>query len=66
MPRGSEGALLEPDAVLARLAHWLVDGTVVAVDGTRMPLAVDTWCLHGDTPGAVGVARRVRRRLGKS
>ena len=66
VPRGSEGALLEPDAVLARLAHWLVDGTLAAVDGTRIPLAVDTWCLHGDSPGAVEVARRVRRRLGKS
>lgn len=66
VPRGADGALLEADAVLARLDRWLDEGTFDAVDGTRFPFAMDTACLHGDTPGAVEVARRVRERLGRS
>ena len=40
-----------------------VDGEVVAVDGTTVPLEVDSVCVHGDTPGAVELARAVRTAL---
>jgi 5-oxoprolinase (ATP-hydrolysing) subunit A len=36
---------------------------VVAVDGTHVPAAVHSICVHGDTPGAVHLARRVREAL---
>ena len=36
---------------------------VAARDGTVIPLAADTLCLHGDTPGAVAHARAVRAAL---
>jgi UPF0271 protein len=38
-------------------------GTVVAVDGTVVPCAVRSVCVHGDTPGAVELAGRVRAAL---
>ncbi len=31
--------------------------------GEVIPLVADTLCIHGDTPGAVEIARAVRRRL---
>ena len=34
-----------------------------AVDGTDLRVAAVTVCLHGDTAGAVEMARLVRRRL---
>jgi UPF0271 protein len=49
LPRGEEGALLDADGA-ARQAVALAD-------------RVDSICVHGDTPGAAGVARRVREAL---
>ena len=39
------------------------DQSVIAQDGTRVPLRVDTICVHGDTPGAAQLAARVRAAL---
>jgi UPF0271 protein len=36
---------------------------VEAVDGRLVPLAVDTLCIHGDTPGAAGLASGLRAAL---
>jgi UPF0271 protein len=35
----------------------------VALDGTVLHLPVESICLHGDTPGAVDLARHVRAAL---
>jgi UPF0271 protein len=40
-----------------------VDGTVTAVDGSEVSVAPQSLCVHGDTPGAVEIARRVRAGL---
>jgi UPF0271 protein len=39
------------------------DQAVDAIDGTRVPLTVDTICVHGDTPGAAEIAARIRTAL---
>lgn len=39
------------------------DGTVTAVDGSVVRIAADSICVHGDSPGAVAMAQRVRERL---
>jgi 5-oxoprolinase (ATP-hydrolysing) subunit A len=39
------------------------DQAVVAEDGSRVPLRIDTICVHGDTPGAAQLAARVRAAL---
>jgi UPF0271 protein len=36
---------------------------VVSVDGATVPLEADTLCVHGDTPGAAGLARAIRAAL---
>ena len=41
-------------------------GEVSALSGTRIPVRARSLCLHGDTPGAVDLARRVRERLESS
>jgi UPF0271 protein len=64
VPRREPGALVEaPDAVAERAVRMAADGVVVAVDGTRVDVAVESVCVHGDTPGAVDLARRVRAAL---
>jgi UPF0271 protein len=64
VPRTAPGAVIhDADAVAARAARMAAEGVVVAVDGTHVPAAVDSICVHGDTPGAVNLARRVRDAL---
>jgi UPF0271 protein len=40
-----------------------VEGAVTAVDGSRVASVVRSICVHGDTPGAVRLAERVRAAL---
>ncbi|NHA70311.1 LamB/YcsF family protein [Phycicoccus flavus] len=62
--RSEPGALLEdPDVVAARVLRLVTDGTVTAADGTEVSVAAESVCLHGDTPGAVAMAERVRAVL---
>jgi UPF0271 protein len=66
VPRGEPGALVEDaEQVAARALRLARERTVVAVDGTLVPVAADTLCLHGDTPGAARLAAAVRARLAR-
>jgi len=53
------------DAVRQALSFVKNDG-VSAVDGSFLKLAVDTLCVHGDTPGAALIARAVREAFAKA
>jgi len=62
--RKEAGALLtDPEEAARQAVHLARDGFVVASDGSRVSVRPDTICLHGDTPGAAGIARRVREVL---
>jgi UPF0271 protein len=64
VPRSAPDAVIhDASAVAARAARMATEGTVVAVDGTVVPCAVRSICVHGDTPGAVELALRVRAAL---
>lgn len=64
VPRSSPGALVTaPDEVAERVVRMASASEVVAVDGTVLRLPVESICLHGDTPGAVDLARHVRSAL---
>ena len=62
--RDLPGALHDDPALAAAQAVSIArDRTVTAADGTIVAIAAATLCLHGDTPGAVAVARAVRAAL---
>ncbi|MER5834720.1 5-oxoprolinase subunit PxpA [Streptomyces sp. NPDC002130] len=64
VPRTREGAVVtDPDAVVERSLGLARSGEVVSRSGTRIGVRARSLCLHGDTPGAVELARRVRERL---
>ncbi|MFJ6796032.1 LamB/YcsF family protein [Streptomyces sp. NPDC091268] len=64
VPRGEPGAVVQaPDAVVERAVGMAAEGTVTAADGSRLRVGARSLCLHGDTPGAAGLALRVRRAL---
>lgn len=63
-PRSLPGAVLEDSAqVLAQALDFARDGAVAVRGGGRIALAIDTLCLHSDTPGAAEHARRLRTGL---
>ncbi len=58
------GALIDdPVHAGAQAISIARDGCVTAVDGTVLPLAAATLCVHGDTPGAAALAAAVRGEL---
>ncbi|KAF4410665.1 MULTISPECIES: LamB/YcsF family protein [Streptomyces] len=64
VPRREAGAVIEdPDRVVARSLEMAVERSVSAVTGERIPVSARSLCLHGDTPGAAALARRVREAL---
>ncbi|MFE3037937.1 LamB/YcsF family protein [Streptomyces canus] len=67
VPRGQEGAVItDPEAVVERSLGLARDRAVTARSGARIGVRARSLCLHGDTPGAVELARRVRERLESS
>ena len=64
VPRTRPGAVLHSvEAVVAQSLSIALHHEVTARDGSRVTLSAQSLCLHGDTPGAVGMARAVRAAL---
>jgi len=62
--RRKPGAVLHDAAVIAqRVLRMVQDGAVVSVTGKVIKMRTQTVCIHGDTPGAVEIARSVRKTL---
>ncbi|KJS53985.1 hypothetical protein VM98_21985 [Streptomyces rubellomurinus subsp. indigoferus] len=64
LSRREPGAVVhDPDAVVRRSVGIARDGLLAAHTGERIRLRARSLCLHGDTPGAADLARRVRTAL---
>ncbi|WP_086559069.1 LamB/YcsF family protein [Streptomyces africanus] len=64
VPRGTPGAVISDPLQVARQAVALArDGRTTALTGEPVRIRARSLCLHGDTPGAVGLALRVRTAL---
>lgn len=62
VPRKRPGAVIHEEAkVLARVRQLLQEGVVLSDTGRRIPMQPHSILVHGDTPGAVALARSVRR-----
>lgn len=62
--RALPGAVLHDAAVAApRILNMLKAGAIIAESGKQIPCQIDTICLHGDTQGAVAMARGIRQHL---
>jgi 5-oxoprolinase (ATP-hydrolysing) subunit A len=64
VPRKEPGAVIhDSKAAAARVLAMLEAGAIIALDGTKVPVGIDSICVHGDTPGAVAMALAVREAL---
>jgi UPF0271 protein len=59
--RKTRGAVIKDSVVIRqRLEQLLRDGTLTTIEGQRLPLDYQSICVHGDTPGALEIAKMVR------
>ncbi|MEX1663032.1 LamB/YcsF family protein [Thioclava sp. 15-R06ZXC-3] len=62
--RSAPGAVLhDPTEIATRMLEMLRAGAIIARSGKQIPCRIDTICVHGDTAGALGVARKLRQSL---
>lgn len=62
--RRAPGAVLhDPETVAARMLRLATKGEIEAADGSILRLRADSICVHGDSPGAVAMAARIREVL---
>ncbi|WP_353509975.1 5-oxoprolinase subunit PxpA [Intrasporangium sp.] len=62
--RREPGSVLhDPGEVAARMVRLALEGRITAVDGTEIEVQADSICTHGDSPGAVDIARALRAAL---
>lgn len=64
MDRQLPGAVIhDEDQICTRILAMLRAGAIITAKGTHLPAQIDTICLHGDTQGAVAIARTLRSAL---
>jgi len=65
--RKKPGAVItNPDEIIKRAVRMITEGIVISIDGKKVDLGkVDTICVHGDTPGAVEIAKKLYTELPK-
>lgn len=62
--RRETGAVLhDVDLITRRMLRLAAEGVIEAIDGSSIRLSAQSICVHGDSPGAVTIAREVRRAL---
>lgn len=63
-PRSRPDAMItDVDKAVEQVLRMVQDRTVIATDGTRVPLRPDTLCIHGDQPNALVFAQGIRTAL---
>jgi UPF0271 protein len=64
VPRKLPNSVIKDEAtVLQRVRRLLAEGTVLAYGGAVLPMKARSILLHGDTPGAVALARTIRNEI---
>jgi len=63
-PRREKGAVMEDHELVAKRALKMVlEGKVIATDGTEIELKAETLCVHGDNPAAVQMVKKIREEF---
>lgn len=62
--RSLPGAVIhDADRAGPRIAEMVREGAIITESGKHIPAAIDTICMHGDTPEALQIAASVRAAL---
>jgi len=62
--RKIDGAVIhDPEVAVPRIIRMLADNEIVSVNGKRIPVKIDSICVHGDNPAAVTLSAKIRKAL---
>ncbi|MEQ4622587.1 5-oxoprolinase subunit PxpA [Providencia vermicola] len=62
--RKEVGSVLhDPEQVAQRMLQFVNEGGVMSIEGTFTPIDAGSICVHGDSPGALAMAQKVRELL---
>ena len=62
--RKKDGAMIKDAAEAGkRMVRFIEDGAMQIINGKRIPVQIDSICVHGDSPTAVAMAKSVRNAL---
>lgn len=65
--RSLPGAMIEdPGEAAERIVRFIETGAVESQSGRRIPVPIDTVCVHGDSPSAVALAAAIRAAIGRA
>ena len=65
--RREEGSVLhDPAEISARVVQMATQRTATAIDGSTISVDAESICVHGDTPGALEIARQVSAALSEA
>ena len=60
------GSVLDAAGAVAQALSIAHDASVTSIDGTEINVVADSICIHGDTPGALALAKELRAALAAS
>jgi UPF0271 protein len=61
--RQIDGAVLSSQEALVQAKQLIEQGTVTTASGATLSIQANSLCVHGDTAGAVEIARQIRAYL---
>lgn len=62
--RSLPGAVIhDASRAAARMVEMVREGAIISQSGKRLPVRIDTICMHGDTDGAIEIAKSVKAAL---
>jgi UPF0271 protein len=66
-PRSEPGSVIhDPELLVKRVIAMVSEGCLTSTSGKRLEVPIGSICVHGDTPGAVSMARQLRAALEKA
>jgi UPF0271 protein len=64
LSRSKDGAVLhDKDEIAQRVLRMVTEQSIITASGKTIPTPIESICVHGDTPGAVEIAKAVRTVL---
>ena len=64
--RKPHAMITDNTAIIANMRYLAEHGEIVAHDGTRVAVAAESICVHGDSPDAVATAQALRQALAEA
>jgi UPF0271 protein len=61
--RKPEAVIHDADQAVTRVLRMIEERAILCDSGNKIPTSIDTICVHGDTAGAVAMARHLRSEL---